>query len=85
MANTPITGPATSARTAPPNLESPPPGITQYIILNLQTNSVHIHTHPDPAAATYRTQTSATPGQALALTLPNDQHLTVLVSDILPR
>ncbi len=60
-------------------------GIPQYIILNLQSNSVQIHTHPDPAAATYRTQSSAAPGQSFALQLPNDQHLTVLVSDILPR
>jgi Uma2 family endonuclease len=59
-------------------------GIPQYVILNLQSNSILVHSDPDPGAATYRTKTTATTGQSLALLLPDNQRLTVPAADILP-
>jgi Uma2 family endonuclease len=59
-------------------------GIPQYVIIDLQSNSVLIYTQPDRGTATYRSKATAASDQSVALLLPNNQHLTILASDILP-
>ena len=58
-------------------------GIRQYVIINLQSAFVQIHTQPDKVAATYRTKTTFNPGESFLIDLPGES-ISVAVNEILP-
>lgn len=59
-------------------------GIPQYIIINLRTNQVEVHSDPDPAAGAYRTTTRASKGESLRIHLGAGESLELPAADVLP-
>jgi len=58
-------------------------GMPQYVIINLSNDTVEVYTDPDPAGEQYRTKTTHSRGDTLALQLPEGV-LDVPVADVLP-
>ncbi len=58
-------------------------GIPQYIIANLQSVTLEVHTDPDPAAEVYRSKVTVERSGQVALRLPGGE-ITVDTSELLP-
>jgi len=58
-------------------------GIPQYVIINLQNNTIEVHSDPDPAAEQYRTKATIEVDQTLEFILPEGR-ISVQASDLLP-
>jgi Uma2 family endonuclease len=59
-------------------------GIPQYVLINLQNDTVEVYTDPDAAAGVYRTKATTTKGQSLRLHLGEGDWLDVQANDLLP-
>jgi Uma2 family endonuclease len=59
-------------------------GIPQYIIVNMQANWVEVYTDPDTATSAYRTKTTVSRGQTIAINLGDGATLEVRAADVLP-
>jgi Uma2 family endonuclease len=59
-------------------------GIGQYIVINLQNNTIEQYNDPDPAAATYRTKSTITRGQNIRLSLGEGEWLDLQAGELLP-
>jgi Uma2 family endonuclease len=59
-------------------------GIPQYILINLQNDTIEVYTDPDAAAGVYRTKGTVTRGGTLRLNLGDDEWLEVRAEELLP-
>lgn len=59
-------------------------GIPQYVLINLNNNTVEVYTDPDPAAERYRGPTVLAPTDDLVLRLPDGGTFTLRASEVLP-
>lgn len=58
-------------------------GIPQYVIVNLQNNTLEVYTDPDVSSEQYRTKTTIDRGGSVSLRLP-DSEFSVAAREILP-
>lgn len=58
--------------------------IAQYVLVNLQNNTIEVHTDPDPATETYRSKATLERGQPLTLRLPGPDTMTIDAAELLP-
>lgn len=59
-------------------------GIGTYVIVNLTSNVLEVHTQPDSAGGRYRTVQTLGAGEALALSIPGEAAVEVPVGSVLP-
>jgi Uma2 family endonuclease len=59
-------------------------GIPQYILINLQNNTIEVYADPDTAARVYRTKVTSTKGHPLRIHLGEGEWLDVRADDLLP-
>ncbi len=59
-------------------------GVPQYVLINLQNNTIEIYSDPDPSAGVYRTKTTCARGGSLRLNLGDDEWLEVAANELLP-
>jgi Uma2 family endonuclease len=59
-------------------------GIPQYVLINLQNNTVEVYAEPDAAARVYRTKATSTKGQPLRIHLGEGEWLDMRADELLP-
>ena len=58
--------------------------LSQYVLINLENNTIEVYTDPEPAAEQYRTKATLDRQQALALRLPQGGAFTLAAVEVLP-
>lgn len=58
--------------------------VPQYVLINLQNNTIEIYTDPDPAAGVYRTKVTTQRNQTLRLNVGEGEPLELRADELLP-
>src|SRR5206468_4301462 len=59
-------------------------GVPQYVLINLQNNTIELYSDPDAAAEVYRTKSTASRGETVRLNLGDGEWLEVGAGAMLP-
>jgi hypothetical protein len=59
-------------------------GIGQYVLINLENNSIEVYTDPEPASEQYRSKTTLARADKLAIRLPQGGEFVVTAAEVLP-
>ena len=59
-------------------------GVPQYVLINLQNDTIELYTDPDRSSAIYRTKSTGSRGSSLRLNLGDGESLEVRAEELLP-